>query len=160
MIATLQGRFHGGAVPLGIISPVWVPPEFSLRTFIGVALPLFIVTMAPQNLAGVAVLRANGDEPPISKVIGWSGLANLLVAPFGAFTLNHATITAAFCMGPEAHLECEETRGRLPPLIGQISRTGEALARPCLGRRTLSRLRPCPPRLEPAFFTPAALPNR
>ena len=103
VIATFQGRFHGGAVPLGITRPVWVTPEFSLRTSIGVALPLFTVTMASQNLPGVAVLRANGYQPPISKVIGWSGVANLLVAPFGGHTLNLAAITAAFCMGPEAH---------------------------------------------------------
>ncbi len=102
-IAVFQGRFPGGAVSLEITKPVWVTPEFSLRTLIGVALPLFIVTMASQNLPGVAVFRANGYQPPISKIIGWSGVANLLVAPFGGYTLNLAAITVAFCMGPEAH---------------------------------------------------------
>ncbi len=103
LIAILQGRFHGDSVPLEITRPVWVTPEFSLRSLIGVALPLFLVTMASQNLPGVAVFRANGYHPPISKIIGWSGIANLLVAPFGGYTLNLAAITAAFCMGPEAH---------------------------------------------------------
>lgn len=102
-IAIFQGRFNADAVPLEITKPVWVMPEFSLSALVGVAVPLFIVTMASQNLPGVAVFKANGYEPPISKVIGWSGVTNLLVAPFGGFTLNLAAITAAFCMNSEAH---------------------------------------------------------
>ncbi len=103
VIAIVQGRFHGDAVPIELTSPVWVTPEFPLHSIIGVALPLFIVTMASQNLPGVAVFRANGYHPPVSRIIGWSGVTNLLVAPFGGYTLNLAAITAAFCMGPEAH---------------------------------------------------------
>ncbi len=103
VIAVLQGGFHGSGVRLEFTRPVWVTPEFSVRVLVGVALPLFLVTMASQNLPGVAVFKANGYHPPISKIIGWSGVANLLVAPFGGFTLNLAAITAAFCMGPEAH---------------------------------------------------------
>ncbi len=103
LIAIFQGRFNASAVPLEITKPVWVTPEFSIKTLIGVALPLFIVTMASQNLPGVAVFKANGYHPPVSKIIGWSGIANLMVAPFGGYTLNLAAITAAFCMGPEAH---------------------------------------------------------
>ncbi len=102
-IAALQGGFHGGAVPWEITRPVWVTPEFSIGALVGVALPLFIVTMASQNLPGVAVFRAHGFHPPISKVLGWTGVANVLVAPFGGYTLNLAAITAAFCMGPDAH---------------------------------------------------------
>lgn len=103
VIAIFQGKFNAAAVPFQITRPVWVTPEFSSRAIIGVALPLFIVTMASQNLPGVAVFKASGYDPPVSKIIGWSGVANLLVAPFGGFTLNLAAITAAFCMNPEAH---------------------------------------------------------
>ena len=103
LIVVFQGKFHGSTVPIEFTRPVWVTPEFSFRTLIGVALPLFIVTMASQNLPGVAVFKAHDYHPPVSKIIGWSGLANLIVAPFGGFTLNLAAITAAFCMGPEAH---------------------------------------------------------
>lgn len=102
-IAVLQGKFNAAVVPLELTRPVWVSPEFGLQQFIGVAIPLFIVTMASQNLPGVAVFRANGFDPPISKIIGWSGVANLLMAPFGGYALNLAAITAAFCMGNEAH---------------------------------------------------------
>lgn len=103
MIALCQGRFDASAVPLELTKPVWVTPAFSFKALIGVALPLFIVTMASQNLPGVAVFKANGYNPPVSKIIGWTGISNLLVAPFGGYTLNLAAITAAFCMGPEAH---------------------------------------------------------
>ena len=102
-IAAAQGNFHGEHVPLGLTRPVWVMPEFSLSVWIGVAVPLFIVTMASQNLPGLAVFRVNGYQPPVSKLIGWAGVTNLLVAPCGGFTLNLAAITAAFCMGPDAH---------------------------------------------------------
>ncbi len=70
---------------------------------LGVALPLFVVTMASQNVPGVAVIRASGYAVPVSPAIGWTGVANLLLAPFGGFALNLAAITAAICMGPEAH---------------------------------------------------------
>ena len=103
VIAIYQGKFNAAAVPLEFTRPVWVAPEFSVGAMVGVALPLFIVTMASQNLPGVAVLRAHGYAPPVSRVIGWSGVANLLVAPFGGYALNLAAITAAFCIGPEAH---------------------------------------------------------
>lgn len=108
VIAICQGRFNAAAVPLEITRPVWVTPVFSLQALVGVALPLFIVTMASQNLPGVAVFKANGYEPPVSKIIGWSGVANLLVAPFGGYTLNLAAITAAFCMNAEAHPQPEK----------------------------------------------------
>jgi benzoate membrane transport protein len=59
--------------------------------------------MASQNLPGVAVMRATGYDLPVSKLITLTGLATLVLAPFGAFALNFSAITAAICMGPEAH---------------------------------------------------------
>jgi benzoate membrane transport protein len=102
-IAALQGLLHLDAVQLQLAHPVWTTPQFSLRALIGVALPLFVVTMASQNVPGVAVIRASGYSVPISPVIGWTGLATVVLAPFGAFALNLAAITAAICMGREAH---------------------------------------------------------
>ena len=69
------------------------------------ALPLFIVTMASQNLPGVAAIRAAGYQMPISKIITLTGVATLVLAPFGAFALNLAAITAAICLGREAHAD-------------------------------------------------------
>jgi benzoate membrane transport protein len=67
------------------------------------ALPLFVVTMASQNLPGVAVIRAAGYALPVSRIITATGVVTVLLAPFGAFAFNLAAITAAICMGPEAH---------------------------------------------------------
>lgn len=64
---------------------------------------MFVVTMASQNVPGLAVLRAAGCRTPASPLIGWTGLATLLLAPFGAYALNLAAITAAICTGREAH---------------------------------------------------------
>ena len=102
-IAAAQGLLHLDGVTLQLAQPVWTTPAFSASSLIGVALPLFIVTMASQNIPGVAVLRASGYQAPISPIIGLTGVTTLVLAPFGAYALNLAAITAAICMGREAH---------------------------------------------------------
>ncbi|HKX05433.1 MAG TPA: benzoate/H(+) symporter BenE family transporter [Methylomirabilota bacterium] len=103
VLALAQGLLHVDAIHVALAHPVWVTPRFTVGPVIGVALPLFVVTMASQNVPGVAVIRASGYTVPISPVIGWTGLANLVLAPLGGFTVNLAAITAAICMGREAH---------------------------------------------------------
>lgn len=83
--------------------PIFTAPTMSVAAAIGIALPLFLVTMASQNVPGVAVIRASGFDIPVSPTIGWIGIVNLLLASFGAFALSLAAITAAICMGREAH---------------------------------------------------------
>jgi benzoate membrane transport protein len=102
-IASIQGLLHLETIQLQIAQPILILPQFSVGALVGVALPLFVVTMASQNVPGVAVLRASGYSVPISPVIGWTGVATLLLAPFGGYALNLAAITAAICMGREAH---------------------------------------------------------
>ncbi len=103
IIAACRGLLHMEGLHLQVAALVWRTPEFSLTALIGLALPLFVVTMASQNVPGVAVIRASGYEVPISPVIGWIGVANFLLAPFGGYALNLAAITAAICMGRESH---------------------------------------------------------
>ena len=103
VVAALQGRLALGAVQWAWAVPVLVMPHFTLAAVVGVALPLFIVTMASQNLPGVAAQRAAGYAIPVSPVTTATGLVTLLLAPFGAFSINLAAITAALCMSPEAH---------------------------------------------------------
>ena len=98
-----QGQMAWSAVQLELAMPVFTAPQFSVTTTISLAIPLFVVTMASQNLPGVAVIRASGYDLPISRLITLTGLATLVLAPFGAFALNFSAITAAMCMGPEAH---------------------------------------------------------
>ncbi|WP_411852665.1 benzoate/H(+) symporter BenE family transporter [Stenotrophomonas sp. LGBM10] len=102
-IAALQGLLHVEQVHLELAAPVFTLPTLSWSAVFGIALPLFVVTMASQNIPGVAVIRASGYDTPISPVIGWIGVVNTLLAPFGAYGLNLAAITAAICMGREAH---------------------------------------------------------
>jgi benzoate membrane transport protein len=102
-IAALQGQLHLGAMQAHWPAPVWTPPEFSLRALVGLALPLFVVTMASQNLPGVAAQRAAGYDTPVSPAITATGVVNLLLAPFGGYSYNLAAITASICMGREAH---------------------------------------------------------
>lgn len=92
-------RLDGG---LGA-APVFVAPGWNLGVIVGLGLPLFVVTMASQNLPGVAAMRAGGVSVPLSPVIGGTGLATLLLAPFGAYALNLSAITAAIVMSREAH---------------------------------------------------------
>jgi benzoate membrane transport protein len=102
-IASMQGRMQWGRVVLEAAGPVWTAPVFSLGALIGVALPLFVVTMASQNLPGVAAQRAAGYATPVSASVTVTGAATVLLAPFGGYAFNLAAITAAICMGREAH---------------------------------------------------------
>jgi benzoate membrane transport protein len=102
-VAAISGRLAWGAVRWGWAAPVWVTPVFTAASLVSVGLPLFIVTMASQNLPGVAAQRAAGYTTPVSPVITTTGLASLVLAPFGGYALNLAAITAAICMGREAH---------------------------------------------------------
>jgi benzoate membrane transport protein len=99
----LRGQFTVANLQFSLAVPVFTVPVFSLSAAISLALPLFVVTMASQNLPGVAAIRAAGYDMPLSKIITMTGLATLILAPFGGFALNLSAITAAICMGEEAH---------------------------------------------------------
>ncbi|MES2414192.1 MAG: benzoate/H(+) symporter BenE family transporter [Pseudomonadota bacterium] len=110
IFAAARGQLAWSGVAFSLAVPVFTMPVFSVPAVISLALPLFVVTMASQNLPGVAVMRATGYGPdaadggiPVSKTITLTGLATLVLAPFGAFALNLSAITAAICMSPEAH---------------------------------------------------------
>jgi benzoate membrane transport protein len=81
----------------------WVTPVFSWSALVGIALPLFLVTMASQNIPGLTVLRANGYDPPAGPLLVGTGVASLAAAPFGGHAVNLAAITAALCASPDAH---------------------------------------------------------
>ena len=104
-MAAWQGDVHWQSIDWQWAQPVWVTPSFSVAALIGMALPLFIITMAAQNIPGVAAMKAHGYAPPLSPVMGWIGVVNVLLAPFGAFALNLAAITASICSSEEAHAD-------------------------------------------------------
>jgi len=84
--------------PLELVMPAW-----DAGTLIGLGVPLYLVTMASQNLPGFAVLRAAGYRPPTQPVLGVTGALSLATAFLGAHTSNLAAISAALCTGPDAH---------------------------------------------------------
>ncbi len=103
-IAAALGLLTLQDVRLELARPVFTTPTFTLGAVVGLAIPLFVVTMASQNVPGVAVMRASGyGETPISPLVTWTGLATLALAPFGGYAFNLAAITAALCMGREVH---------------------------------------------------------
>lgn len=86
----------------GIAAPVFVKPAFDVSILISVGIPLYLVTMSSQNMAGVAVLRGAGYKAPVSSALNVTGLLTTLLAPLGGFALNLAAITAAICANEEA----------------------------------------------------------
>lgn len=80
-----------------------VDPEFDFRVILTLGVPLFLVTLVAQNLPGLVVLTAAGYHPPPGPLLWGTGLASLLMAPFGAHGINLAAITAAICTNDEAH---------------------------------------------------------
>ncbi|RVL82041.1 benzoate transporter BenE [Sinorhizobium meliloti] len=81
----------------------FVSPSFSTSALISIALPLFIVTMASQNIPGIAVLKVNDYHPDPGPLFATTGLFTLLSAPFGGHAVNLAAITAAMCAGSDSH---------------------------------------------------------
>jgi benzoate membrane transport protein len=86
-------------VSLTFALPIWTTPQWSLSSTIGVAIPLFVVTMTSQNVPGLVVLRSHGYDAPAAPLVSWTGITGVLLAPFGGFAFNIAAIMAAICMG-------------------------------------------------------------
>jgi len=93
---------------LSLSSLTFIAPAFELTALIGLGLPLFLVTMASQNLPGFAVLKASGYQPPSRPILAVTGLASMVTALFGAHTSNLAAISAAICTGPDTHPDPEK----------------------------------------------------
>lgn len=108
VLVTLGFILAGGEISAASLGSLWpqaefIMPVFSPSAMLGIALPLFIVTMASQNIPGIAVLQANGYRPDPTPLFRATGIFSLLAAPFGGHAVNLAAITAAICAGPEAH---------------------------------------------------------
>lgn len=98
-----QGRIDFSAVHLSLAAPVFEMPSFSLQALLGVALPLFIITLTGQYMPGMLVLRNDGYRTSANPILTVTGLGSLVMAPFGAHAFNVAAITAAICTGKDAH---------------------------------------------------------
>ncbi|EOW2076739.1 benzoate/H(+) symporter BenE family transporter [Vibrio mimicus] len=99
--AIALGSFADTNLSLSIATPLWVEPEFDWLALLNLALPLYLITMLSQNLPGIAMMKSYQYEAPIKPILLGTGLANVLAAPFGGFSVNLAAISAAICMAEE-----------------------------------------------------------
>lgn len=92
--------------PLPALDPVpvlvWTTPVLDVAALVGIGLPLFLVTMASQNVPGMAVLAQYGFRPPLRPILTATGLGTLAAAPLGGHAVNLAAISAALAAGPDA----------------------------------------------------------
>ncbi len=98
-----QDRIDLQSIHLSLAAPVFTMPQFSLGSLLGVALPLFIITLTGQYMPGMLVLRNDGYQTSANPILSITGLGSLVMAPFGAHAFNVAAITAAICTGKQAH---------------------------------------------------------
>lgn len=107
-LAWQQGLISEFELHWQISSVQLTEPVFNTNAILGVGLPLFIVTMAAQNLPGIAVLKAHNYPTPVSSILTVTGLVNFITAVFGNFAINLAAITAAICMTKEVSKKPEQ----------------------------------------------------
>jgi benzoate membrane transport protein len=122
--AMATGRLQTEQFRWSIAKPVFTAPVFSLSAIVSIAVPLFIVTMAGQNMPGVAAIRNAKYDIPISTIVGATGIGSVALSPFGGYALNLSAITAAICMEPAAHEDSKRrytasiTNGTIYLIIG------------------------------------------
>ncbi|MFC6283941.1 MULTISPECIES: benzoate/H(+) symporter BenE family transporter [Polaromonas] len=100
-----QDRIDLQSLHLSLAAPVFQVPRFSVAALLGVALPLFVITLTGQYMPGMLVLRNDGFKTSANPILTVTGLGSLVMAPFGAHAFNVAAITAAICTGKDAHEE-------------------------------------------------------
>lgn len=101
-------QFHPPILQWSLAQPVWISPEFSWSALLGLALPLFVINMASQYLPGIAMIKSYGYQPHVNQLIGWTGVTQTLLAPFGCYTVNIAAISAAVSLDDQVHPDPEK----------------------------------------------------
>ena len=127
-MAGFSGAFAENCCSIGLTHLEWTTPTFDATTIVSLGIPLFLVTMASQNLPGFAVLRASGYQPPVSPSLIVTGLGLVMLAPFGSHQINLAAITASIVTGPECHPDPEKRWLMAWPYLILYSAVGLAAA--------------------------------
>ncbi|MBF7688842.1 benzoate/H(+) symporter BenE family transporter [Acinetobacter rathckeae] len=97
--------FHFPTIQSSLPSPVWVQPYFSWQSIFGLALPLFVVNLSSQFLPGIGMIKSYGYTPHTNQLVGWLGVTQTILAPFGAFSVCLAAISAAINLDEQAHID-------------------------------------------------------
>ena len=104
-VAWISGAITSVSPDFGLTVPVLTMPTFSWAAIAGISIPLLIVTAAGQNAPGMAMMKTANFPPHDRALLGASGIASILFAPFGSHALNLAAVTAGIATSPEAHPE-------------------------------------------------------
>lgn len=110
-VAWATGQLNLANVQFELVTPVFVQPEFTVGATLGLAMPLFVLALASQDLPGFAVMRAAGYTPPVNGSLVVTGLLSVLLAPALNHGLTLAAITAAIGNSPEAHPDAQKRYG-------------------------------------------------
>lgn len=108
VFAMATGHTNLSQVQLAVVHPVFVAPEWSWHAVLNLGLPLALVTLTGQYVPGMAVLHTSGYKVSAGSIVSTTGIASLLLAPFGSHGVNLAAITAAICTGKEAHEDADK----------------------------------------------------
>jgi len=128
----------GGEIDGGLLPTLdFTTPAFDLAAIVGIGVPLFLVTMASQNIPGMGVLATFGYRPPLRPILTTTGLGTMVSAPFGGHAVNLAAITAALAAGPDADPDPDRrwiasvTAGAVYVLLGLGAALATALIAAC-----------------------------
>ena len=127
-MAFMSGSMGIACCSLGITPLTFDIPKFEWHAMIGLGVPLYLVTMASQNLPGFAVMRAAGYQPPLSGALLTTGAASIIMAPFGGHAVNMAAITASLVTGPDAHPDPAQRWKIMYPYFAMYGLVGLAAA--------------------------------
>lgn len=103
IMALFAGGLGGDCCTVSVTPLEWATPQFALSSILSLGVPLYLVTMASQNLPGFAVLRASGYEPPVSSCLLVTGIGSVVAAPFGSHAINMAAITASIVTSADTY---------------------------------------------------------
>ena len=109
ILSLLMGTMNPVDVDFSLAIPQWISPEWTLNSMLNLAIPLILVSLSGQFLPGMAIMKLSGYDTPAKPIITVTSIASLAVACVGGITIVLASITAALCMGKDAH-ELKEKR--------------------------------------------------
>ncbi|EXD14276.1 benzoate/H(+) symporter BenE [Acinetobacter baumannii] len=109
LLSLILGKMNPVDVSFRLAIPQWISPEWTWNSTLNLAVPLILVSLTGQFLPGMAIMKLSGYDTPAKPIITVTSIASLAVACVGGITIVLASITAALCMGKDAH-ELKEKR--------------------------------------------------
>ncbi|MFW6569276.1 benzoate/H(+) symporter BenE [Acinetobacter baumannii] len=109
LLSLILGKMNPVDVSFNLAIPQWISPEWTWNSTLNLAVPLILVSLTGQFLPGMAIMKLSGYDTPAKPIITATSIASLAVACVGGITIVLASITAALCMGKDAH-ELKEKR--------------------------------------------------